>query len=190
MNRTNTPVTIRPATGSDAPAMLEIYAPYVTETAVTFEYGVPALAEFRERIGRISARYPWLAAVDGNEITGYAYASPFKERAAYDWAVETTVYVKRERHGEGIGRILYEALEKALERQNIINLNACITYPNPESIRFHEKSGYRKVAHFSQCGYKLGRWYDMIWMEKTIGEHAVPPEPVIPFPETTGGGSK
>ena len=106
-------------------------------------------------------------------------AAPFKTRAAYDWAVETSIYVQKDFHGHGVGKRLYLALEDLLRQQNILNSNACITYPNPESIHFHEALGYRMVAHFSKCGYKLGRWHDMVWMEKHLAQHPEHPEPVI-----------
>lgn len=170
--------TVRMATEADAEKLLAIYEPYVRETAITFEYEVPAVEEFRNRIRRTLEKYPYLAAVKEGEIVGYAYASPFKERAAYDWSVETSVYVKQGLHGGGIGSRLYAVLEEMLRQQHILNCNACIAYPHPESERFHEKCGYRKVAHFTKCGYKMGTWYDMIWMEKMLGVHPAEPEAV------------
>lgn len=181
---------IRVATPQDAEALLAVYAPYVTDTAITFEYEVPSLTEFRERIQHTLERYPYLVMEQDGEILGYAYAGPFKERAAYDWAVETTIYVKRGMKKQGIGRKLYQALEDTLIRQNILNLNACIGYPTVEdeyltrnSMEFHQHLGYRLVGQFYQCGYKFGRWYDMVWMEKLVGEHGVEPARVKPFPE-------
>lgn len=183
---------IRIATLQDAEALLDIYAPYVTDTAITFEYEIPSLEEFRERIRHTLERYPYLVLEQDGEILGYAYAGPFKERAAYDWAVETTVYVKQGKKKQGIGRKLYQALEAALMQQNILNLNACIGYPTVEdeyltrnSMEFHQHLGYRLVGQFKQCGYKFGRWYDMIWMEKLIGEHEEKPQAVIPFSKIT-----
>ena len=174
------PRTIRTASVSDAPALLSIYAPYVEKTAVTFEYTVPSPEEFQTRIAHTLDRYPYLVAERNREIIGYAYASAFKERAAYDWAVETSVYVSEDARRTGAGSILYKALENYLKRQNVINVNACIAYPNPGSIAFHEKHGYRIVGHFTKCGYKLGQWWDMVWMEKMLGPHPEQPEPFIP----------
>ena len=181
---------IRVATPQDAGALLAIYAPYVTDTAITFEYEVPSITEFRERIRHTLERYPYLVMEQDGEILGYAYAGPFKERAAYDWAVETTIYVKQGMKKQGIGRKLYQALEDTLIRQNILNLNACIGYPTVEdeyltrnSMEFHQHLGYRLVGQFYQCGYKFERWYDMVWMEKLVGEHGVEPVRVKPFPE-------
>lgn len=170
---------IRMARESDAPALLAIYAPYVTDTGITFEYEVPSAEEFAGRIRRILTRYPYLVAESGGEPLGYAYASAFKERAAYDWSVETSIYLRQDRRGLGIGRQLYLQLEALLRRQHITNANACIAYPHPESIAFHERLGYRTVAHFTRCGYKLGVWYDMVWMEKLLSPHPAVPEPVV-----------
>ncbi|MDQ7094789.1 N-acetyltransferase family protein [Desulfosporosinus sp. PR] len=186
----NTSVTIRMATKADAKEILAIYAPYVKNTAISFEYDVPSPEEFAERINNTLRKYPYIVALDSNRIIGYAYVSPFKERVAYDWAVETTVYVSQDCRGKGLGTTLYSALEAILKRQNILNLNACIAYTSMEnayltndSIYFHERLGYKKVAHFTQCGYKFGSWYDMIWMEKIIGGHSANPEPIIPIAE-------
>lgn len=169
---------VRTAKLSDAEEILSIYAPYVEQTAITFEYDVPSLDEFRGRIEKTLEKFPYLVAEDEGGIVGYAYAGVFKGRAAYDWCVETTIYVKMNLRGKGIGKVLYDVLEQQLKEQGILNLNACISWvdtPNEylthQSPQFHEHLGYRKCAHFHQCGYKFGRWFDMIWMEKLIGEH-------------------
>lgn len=181
-------IRVRVATERDAAALLQIYAPYVRKTAITFEYETPSVQEFTERITHTLRRYPYLVAEKNGEIVGYAYADAFKTRAAYDWAVETTVYVARDCKRQGIGRILYAALERALAAQHILNLNACIAFPEIEdayltrgSVAFHERLGYRMVGTFHQCGYKFGRWYDMVWMEKHLGAHVSDPVPVKPF---------
>ncbi|MGN0478761.1 MAG: GNAT family N-acetyltransferase [Hominenteromicrobium sp.] len=179
---------IRTATENDAEALLGIYAYYVAHTAITFEYEVPTAEEFRGRIRRTLGRYPYLVSERGGRIVGYAYAGPFKARSAYDWAVETTIYIDKDAHGQGLGRELYTALEHALALQNILNLNACIGYPVEEdeyltknSADFHAHLGYRLVGQFHKCGYKFGRWYDMVWMEKCIAPHPDNPLPVRPF---------
>lgn len=181
---------IRVATEEDAEELLQIYRPYVEETVITFEYEVPSAEEFRQRITHTLEKYPYLVAEKEGRIVGYAYASAFKERAAYDWAVETTIYLEKGSRKKGIGRNIYNALEDALRMQHILNLNACIGYPEVEdeyltknSADFHAHLGYRLVGEFKQCGYKFGRWYNMVWMEKMTGEHGEKPEPVIPFPE-------
>lgn len=179
----NSEIVVRPVIPADADRLLAIYAPYVLESAITFEYEVPSLQEFEKRITHITSCYPYLAALAEGEIKGYAYASAFKNRPAYDWSVETSIYVDKDYHGQGIGSKLYRRLEELLRRQNICNLCACIAYPNPESIGFHEHMGYKTVAHFHQSGYKFGSWYDMIWMEKFINPHLPDPKPFIPIKE-------
>lgn len=184
----NNNITVRVASVKDAKALLDIYTPYVKDTVITFEYEVPTLKEFEERISNTLTKYPYLVAEKNNEIVGYAYAGEFKGRAAYDWAVETSIYVKVNCRKMGIGKILYNSLEKALSTQNILNLNACIAYPIVEdkylsknSVQFHEHLGYRLVGRFYKCAYKFGKWYDMVWMEKHIGHHTENPSKVIPF---------
>lgn len=174
---------IRLAQPEDAEALLNIYAPYVLNTAITFEYTVPSVQEFSGRIQNTLARYPYLVALGAEEILGYAYASSFHTRAAYAWAAETSIYIRQDARGGGLGKALYQHLETILARQGVLNLNACIAYPNPDSVAFHERMGFNTVGHFHQCGFKLGRWYDMIWMEKTLGDHAIPPRPFVPFSE-------
>ncbi|MFR3451273.1 MAG: N-acetyltransferase family protein [Collinsella sp.] len=127
--------------------------------------------------------FPYLVAELDGRLVGYAYAGTFKGRPAYDWAVETSIYVAQGHAGEGIGRALHDALERALAAQGILNMYACIAVPDGEddetltrnSQHFHEHMGYRLVGEFYQCGFKGGRWYDMIWMEKILGEHLCGP---------------
>lgn len=188
-----TELSIRTAEEADAQELLAIYKPYVENTAITFEYDVPSAAEFSRRIRDTLKKYPYLVALREGRIAGYAYASAFKGRAAYDWAVETTIYLRQDCRGRGLGTKLYAALESALKRQNILNLNACIAYAagsdphlDNTSAAFHERLGYARAARFTKCGYKFGTWYDMIWMEKMLGEHKADPAPVIPFSELPG----
>lgn len=172
---------IRFAKIEDAKELLEIYAPYVTDTVITFEYEVPLLEEFENWMRQIMERYPYLVAEEDGVILGYAYAGVFKGRAAYDWAVETTIYIRRDRQKTGVGKKLYSALEKLLAAQNICNLYACIGYPEIEdeyltknSAQFHKHLGYRMVGEFYHCGYKFDRWYNMVWMEKILAKCANP----------------
>lgn len=183
-------VTIRKANPADAPQILEIYASYVQNTAISFEREVPSVREFSTRIENTLKKYPYFVAEADNEIVGYTYAGRFKSQAAYDWSVETTIYIKEKNRRGGIGVMLYKRLESALKAQGILNLNACIAYTDAEdahltndSVAFHEKCGYRLVAHFHACGYKFDRWYDMVWMEKMIGEHLSNQPKVKPFCE-------
>lgn len=181
-NPTSHPETlIRSARLSDAKAMLEIYAPYVRNTAVTFEYNVPTVEEFSERISCTQKSFPWLVIEDKGTIRGYAYATPFHERAAFGHSAECSVYIHPSAHRQGFGKRLYNCLENILARQGITNLNASIAYTRQEdeflshdSPHFHQKAGFRTVAHFNKCGYKFNRWYDLIWMEKIIAPHTIP----------------
>ena len=184
----NTTVMIRLATPKDAAEMLKIYAHYVVNTGISFEYEVPSEEEFRERIESTLKRYPYIVAEQEGRIIGYAYVSIFHERKAYDWTVETSIYVDKDYKRSGCGKLLYQALEKILKKQHISNLYACIAYTEQEdehltndSMHFHEHLGYELVGTFKQCGYKFNKWYDMIWMEKMIGEHPEMPEAFIPF---------
>lgn len=178
----------------DAKELLAIYAPYVENTAITFEYEVPSVEEFESRIRNVQKRFPYLIAKAGEEIVGYAYVSPFKARPAYDWAVETSIYVKMEKRSMGIGKKLYRTLEEILKAQNILNLNACIAYPQEEdeylttdSVDFHSHLGYQMAGEFHQCGYKFNRWYNMVWMEKHIGIHREHQPKVKTFDEVKVG---
>lgn len=187
-------ITLRTATVDDAPALLDIYTYYVENTAITFEWEVPTLQEFRGRIEHTLQKFPYIVAereggADGSprEIIGYAYAGTFKGRAAYAWSVESSIYVKRECRQAGVGRLLLEELENRLRKQNYLNINACIAcagkdkndpYITDASIRFHEKMGYRLVGEFYECGFKYNRWYNMVWMEKMLGEHTENPKPL------------
>ena len=176
------------ASPNDAQDLLNIYSYYVENTAITFEYDVPSLQEFQQRIENTLKTYPYLIAKIGDEIVGYTYASPFHARKAYSWCVETSIYVDHHYQKNGIGKKLYDALEKILKMQNITNLNACIAIPaqdNPyvdfNSVDFHHHLGYEQVGKFHQCGYKFHQWFHIMWMEKMIGEHLTNQEDMIPF---------
>lgn len=169
---------IMPVKIEDAEELLSIYAPYVRDTAISFEYEVPSLSDFQDRIRSISSILPYIKAVRDGEILGYAYAGKFKNRKAYDWSVEVTVYVRKDLRRSGVGKLLYHALEDSLKRIGVLNMNACIALPKEEdehlhndSYYFHKKMGFQPVGTFHNCGYKFHTWYDMIWMEKFIGEH-------------------
>lgn len=169
---------IREANVQDAGELSEIYSYYVLNTAISFEYDAPDESEFRTRILNTLKKYPYIVLEAEGEIKGYAYAGPFKTREAYRYSVENTVYVKRGEAKKGYGRILIEALEQKLLEMGYENANACIAYTDSEdeylnnnSMEFHEHMGYSFVGRFHKCAYKFGRWYDMIWMEKLIGEH-------------------
>ncbi len=169
---------IRSAKPNDAKELLGIYSYYVENTAITFEYDVPSVEEFAGRIEKTLKRYPYLVLEDEGRIVGYAYAGVFKDRAAYDRSCEMTIYLDHNALKKGYGRTLYEALEKELIAGGMQNLYACIGDPIVEdeyltknSEHFHAHLGYTKVGEFHKCGYKFGRWYNMIWMEKLVGDH-------------------
>ncbi len=169
---------IRSAQREDARRLLEIYAYYVENTAITFEYEVPSLEEFAERIESTLQRYPYLVLEEDGRILGYAYAGVFKNRAAYDRSCEISIYLDHEAKGQGFGRVLFEALEAELKDRGFLNLYACIAYPIVEDVYltknsalFHQHMGFVRAGKFHKCAYKFGRWYDMIWMEKFVGDH-------------------
>lgn len=169
---------IRSAVKEDAKRLLEIYAYYVKNTAVTFEIDVPLPDEFEKRVTGILENYPWLVLEEDGVIQGYAYARAFVGRAAYRYSCEVSIYLDHGSKGRGYGRLLYEALEKELRKRGICNLYACIANPETEdeyltrnSEQFHQHLGFARAGTFHQCGFKFGRWYNMIWMEKLIGDH-------------------
>ncbi len=183
-------IEIKAAKPENAAELLAIYKYYVENTAITFEIQTPTLEEFTARIEKTLKKYPYIVAVLDGKILGYAYAGPFKGRAAYDWAIETSIYVQKECRKMGIGRILLQKLEEILVKQNILNAYACITYAEIEdeyltraSVYFHEKMNYRMAGIFNKCGYKFNRWYSMCWMEKMLGEHKQNQPKVIEFNE-------
>ncbi len=186
----NDPIIIRTAVLEDAEQLLKIYAPYVEETAISFEYQVPGIEEFRNRMQNTLKKYPYLTAQQGSELLGYAYTSPFVGRQAYSWSAETTIYLKRNKQKQGLGKRLYQAIEAISRAQNLTNLYACIGYPETEdeyltknSAQFHAHLGYRMAGTFHQCGYKFDRWYHMIWLEKILQTPPQKPQPVIKFPD-------
>ena len=181
---------IRVAEEKDAATLLEIYSYYVEKTAITFEYETPSIEEFTQRIHDIKVKYPYIVAEEKGEILGYAYGSAFHPRAAYGWCAEMSVYVRHDRRGSGAGGRLYRALESLLAEMGILNLNACIAvapkddeYLTSASVDFHKHFGYKRVGEFHRCGYKFNRWYNMVWMEKFIGEHHENQLPMIQFNE-------
>ena len=164
---------IRIAHESDIPAMLAIYAPFVEHTTVSFEYDVPTEEVFLQRFRDITAQFPWLVWEEDGRVLGYAYAARPFERAGYSWCAEPSIYLSGEAWGRDVGRKLYAVLEEILSRQGYCVLYSLITSENKASIRFHEKCGYFTVAVLPECGWKMGRWLGLHWMEKRlkIGEN-------------------
>lgn len=171
---------IRKAEPEDAPALLEIYKEYI-DTPITFEYELPSDEEFRERIRSISSFYPYLVYESGGVIMGYAYAHRQKERAAYQWNAELSVYISKACTGRGIGRALYTALIEILKRQNIRTVYGCVTLPNAASEQLHKSMGFKEAGVHHHTGYKCGEWHDVAWFEKQIGEYGETPDDIIPI---------
>ncbi len=157
---------IRFATKADVPQMLGIYAPYILNTAYTFEYTVPTVEEFTQRFEKYTRQCPWLVWEEEGRVLGYAYGSLPFERAAYSWCAEVSCYLAPEIQGRGIGRKLYAVLEEILWQQGYRVLYSLITSENTGSLTFHEKVGYTTCANFPGCGVKFGRWLGVVWMEK------------------------
>jgi phosphinothricin acetyltransferase len=174
---------IRIATEADVPAILAIYAPYVENTTVSFEYDVPCRKEFMQRFYTITEQFPWLVWEENGEILGYAYAAPPYARAAYSWCAEPSVYLKPTARGRGIGRMLYAALEEILKIQGYQVLYALITQENDPSLAFHQKLGYEIKVLFPDCGFKFGRWLGVYWLEKRLKTVEIPKSFPTPFPK-------
>jgi L-amino acid N-acyltransferase YncA len=149
----------------DAGACAEIYAPYVTDTVISLEEEAPDEQEFAERIRRVTTSHPWLLAAQDDTVTGYAYASPHHERAAYRWAADAAVYVRRGQHRRGTGRALYGALFELVVRQGIQVVCAGVTLPNEASVGFHESFGFKPVGIYRRIGFKHGHWRDVGWWQ-------------------------
>ena len=180
-------IELRMATPEDANTLLQIYAPYILRTGVTFEYEVPTESEFRDRIKKTVEKYPYLVACKDGVPIGYAYAKELGQRAAFSHSVEAAIYLSGEIRGNGVGTLLYGELERILKMQNVTNLYAAVSYREQEdetishaSPHFHLARGFHKAAHFKKCGYKFARWYDIVWYEKYIGDHTEHPAAFIP----------
>lgn len=173
---------IRPAVAADAPALLTIYAPAVETTAISFETELPSAAAMRARLVARLAEYPWLVWEAQGEVLGYAYAGRFRERAAYDWIAETSVYVHAKAQRCGIGAGLYRGLLAVLRRQGIRQAMGVITLPNASSVSLHERLGFVPAGLWQAAGYKHGRWWDVgLWQAELTAAVDAPP-PLTPFP--------
>lgn len=173
--------TLRFAKPDDAEKLLEIYAPFVISSDralsdVSFEYEVPSIEEFTERIKNISADYPYIVCEHEGSLLGYVYAHPYIQRAAYQWGAAVTIYLAPEGQGHGLGKVMYTALENLLRLQGVVVTYACITASNKHSVKMHEACGYKIVGTFNNTGFKDGHWLDMVWMEKVIAEYPKHPE--------------
>jgi L-amino acid N-acyltransferase YncA len=169
---------LRLAAESDAAGILRIYEPIVRNTAISFELAAPAEEEMRERIRNVLSSHVWLVCEHGQSVAGYAYATKFRPREAYQWATEVTVYVDAARQRRGIGTALYRSLIEVLRLQGFSTAVAVIALPNEPSVKLHERLGFKAVGVFQRVGYKLGRWHDVGWWQKAPRE--VEPNPAPP----------
>ena len=176
-------MSIRHAQLKDIPAILAIYGPYVEKTAYSFEYTAPTEEVFKERFLRITRQFPFFVYEEEGQVLGYAYAARPFARAAYAWCAEPSVYLRPEARGRGIGKALYAALEEALKTQGYLVLYAIITTSNENSIAFHKAMGYRHLADFPGCGFKLGSWHGITWMEKRLNFVETPTKMPASYPE-------
>ncbi len=183
---------LRQALPADAEGVRAVYAPYVRTTAITFDDEVPTAGQMAQRIAAAQqAGYPFLVAEQGGVVVGYACAGPLKPRHAYRWCVETSIYLALTARNRGVGSVLHAALERELLRLGVTSAYACITHSDGSDPRlpagseqFHARLGYELVGRFPQCGYKLGRWWDVVWMRKQLRQAtANPPQLGL------GGGS-
>lgn len=173
---------IRVATPSDAAAVRDIYAPFCESSSVTFEATPPTEAELAERIASTLERHPWLVCERGTDVAGYAYASPLRDRRAYQWVVELSVYVAASARRSGVGEALYESLFAVLERQGIRDVYAVTALPNPVSVAFHERLGFERMVTFPAMGYVEDEWHDVAWWRRSLAEKSEEPDPPRPFP--------
>ncbi len=166
---------IREVQLEDAERIVEIYSHYVLNTAVSFEYEVPSVEEFRQRISKITSKYPYLVCLKDDKIVGYVYAGEYSSRSAYSWTAAMSIYVDKDYRRQGIGSAMYSAIEPKLKEIGIINLLAGTAYCEKEdeylthaSSCFHMSQGYSEAAHFKKIGKKFDRWYDLKWYQKGL----------------------
>lgn len=173
---------LRLATADDAGQIQAIYAPYCA-TPISFELEPPDVAEVRRRIEKVQGEYPWLVCESAGNILGYAYAGRHRERAAYQWSVDVSIYIRADRHRGGLGRTLYGKLFELLVLQGYINAYAGVTLPNPASVGLHEAVGFTRVGVYRHVGFKCGAWYDVAWFERPLQPCPASPAPPRPLAE-------
>ncbi len=169
---------IRLASPKDAPSILAVYAPYCS-TPISFELEPPTISEMERRISNTLKNYPWLLALEGQCVLGYAYGHAFRERPAYRWSVETSVYVDQNAHQRGVGTKLYQQLLAMLEAQGFVSAIAGVTLPNPASVQLHKKFGFTEIGEWKNIGYKCDAWHDVGFFERQLNRPAdKPAEPL------------
>ncbi|WP_235381342.1 GNAT family N-acetyltransferase [Pseudoflavonifractor phocaeensis] len=171
---------LRFARPQDSQALLDIYARYI-RTPITFEYDLPTPEEFSRRIASTLERYPYLAVEEDGKLIGYAYAHPERERAAYQWNAELSIYLAPGAVGRGVGTALYSALMDLLRLQGVKTVYGVVTSPNPASEKLHQSLGFRLLGVHRNTGFKDGAWYDVLWFEKSLAGYEADPRPVIPI---------
>jgi L-amino acid N-acyltransferase YncA len=176
-------IALRPAEQRDAAAIAAIYAPIVRDTFISFETEPPSASAMAERIEAIQQRHPWLVATAGGEVVGYAYGSEHRQRAAYRWSVDVTVYVGESARGKGVGRRLYGSLLPLLRAQGFRGAFAGIALPNDASVRLHEAVGFTALGVYRDVGFKLGAWRDVGWWCLALSSDSAPPSEPTTFPE-------
>jgi len=187
MQLTEDSIRLRLAEATDAAQIAAIYAPFCLETAVSFETSAPDEATMRERISNVSQRYPWLLAVTKmGDVLGYAYAGKHRERAAYRWSVDFTVYLAPTAKRRGIGTALYRALTQICQCLGYYRAFAGITLPNEASVALHEKVGFRPIGIYGQVGFKLGKWHDVGWWSLDLAPQRDSPTEPRPISEFHG----
>jgi phosphinothricin acetyltransferase len=169
---------IRLASPADAPQINGIYAPFCTDTPVSFEVEAPSLEDMQARIAKVLNRYPWLVCERDREVLGYVYAIPFHERAAYVWSTTTTVYIRQDLRRSGVGAALYTSLFRILELQGFHSALAGITLPNIASVGLHQALGFQPAGIYRNVGYKLGAWHDVAWMQLQLRQPSASAPPV------------
>ena len=180
-------VLLRVATLEDATAIQAIYAPYVENTAITFEEVVPSVEEFKERIQKTLEHFPYFVLEENGEVVGYAYAGRFSARAAFDWSCEVSIYISLAHQRKGYGKLLYAALEEKLLELGYQNIYACVAVPEVEdeyltmnSLSYHHHLGFTDCGLFKNCGCKFNRWYHIVWLQKQAATH-IPTKRPVPF---------
>ena len=176
-------IEVRAATRFDAEAITDIYAPSITNAAISFETEVPSIQEMQKRIETIVQQFPWIVCVVDGKIAGYVYSSRYRDREAYQWSCECTAYIHEQFKGKGVGMELYELLFQLLNLQGFKTVYAVVTLPNEASIKLHEKCGFKKFAVFENVGYKFGQWHSVGWWKLRLNDYNPDPPPPLKFSE-------